>query len=132
MNLDLFKFIIKFLKYYVVIGSIIMTIHCACLLFGYDLWIADILTGLSIGGFISLLLSSYLLKMCNLYRAFLLHQCIVSCCISYEDNIGFGQYLFPSLLFVFGFGLILILILIKNNGFKKDNCSVSQRFCREN
>lgn len=129
MNLKLFKIITNFLKYYVVLGSIIMTIHCICLLFGYDLWIVDILVGMSLGGFLSLLISSYLLKMCNLYRMFLTHQLIVSCCISYEDNIGFGNLFLPFLLFDLIFGIILIVILIKNNGFKKDNCSISKGIC---
>lgn len=113
LNTNLFKFINSFLKYYVVCGSLIMTIHCFLMLISIDTWMVDLVIGLSLGGFLSLFITSFILKYCWLYRNFLIHQFLVSSCITWYVYIGFGFMLYPMLWIMFLYGFILILLLIK-------------------
>lgn len=130
MNLTLFKLVITFLKYYVIIASIIMTIHCGLLIVGINLWFIDIIAGISLGGFIAIFITSYLLKMCNLFRMFLIHQFLVSSCISYNETIGFSDDVaFMLRSFMFIAGLFLIMKLIDQNGFESDCGRLSKEIC---
>lgn len=128
MNIKLFKVIIQILKYYVIISSMTLTGHCLLLINNIEFWQVDILFGLSLGGFGCLLLASYLLKMCNLYRLFLLHQFLVSSFISIQDNIGLGLYRTSLQIIMFTFGTCLILRLI-SNGFEENNCTTVKDCC---
>lgn len=113
LNVHLFKFINKFLKYYVVCSSLIMTLHCALMLVGINTWMVDLFIGLSLGGFLSLYITSFILGYCWLYRNFLIHQFLVSSCIIWYVYIGFGPLLYPMIIIMLSYGLILFWILVK-------------------
>lgn len=120
-SVSLFKFINKFLKYYVVCSSLIMTIHCLLMLFRIDTWMIDLIIGLSLGGFISLYITSYILGYCWLFRNFLIHQFLVSCCITWHIHIGFGYMLYPMVTLMLTYGIILLCVLMRKRiSFFKD------------
>lgn len=120
-SVSLFKFINKFLKYYVVCSSLIMTIHCLLMLLGIDTWVIGLFIGLSLGGFISLFITSFILGYCWLYRNFLIHQFLVSSCMTWHIHIGFGYLLYPFVLIMFMYGFILLCILMSRRiSFFKD------------
>lgn len=109
MNIRLFESIQETLRYSVAGGTLLMTAHVGLLIVGYDLPIADWFIGLSVFGYVVLLMTSYCLRFCNLFRAFLTYIFAVSQCIRLQREFElFGDYLQEARLAVFTAGVILL------------------------
>lgn len=104
----LFRFVERTLKVTVIACDAVMTIHCAMLLLGCDMWIGEILCGYSLTGTIVLLLASYLLHFCWRYRLAILHAFAVNCCITWQREYGFNEWLTPMRITMLVLGIIIL------------------------
>lgn len=111
-NFRLFRTIERMLQLNVVLGDAIMTVHCALLLTGSQLWIAEFVAGYSALGFVSLLMASYLLHFCWRFRLCLIHSFLVGCCIIFQREYGFDMLLSPMRWVMFVSGVITILLAL--------------------
>lgn len=115
MNIRLFETVQATIKYSVFIGAFLMTTHVGLLMAGYDIPVADWICGFSILGFITLFMASYCLRLCNLFRAFLIYDFAVGQCIRVQRELhAFDTILQEARLVVFTTGVILITIFIFN------------------
>lgn len=115
MNIRLFETVQAMIKYSVFIGAFLMTTHVGLLMAGYDIPVADWICGFSILGFITLFMASYCLRLCNLFRAFLIYDFVVGQCIRVQRELhAFDTILQEARLAVFTAGVILITIFIFN------------------
>jgi len=113
MNITLFESIQATIRYSVVGGALLMTAHVGLLLLGYNLPIADWCIGLSVFGFIILLMTSYCLRLCNLFRGFLTYIFVVSQCIRLQREFSlFDGILQEARLVVFTVGVMLLTYFV--------------------
>lgn len=108
------KFLREIVRYSIVLGDALMTLHCLLLLNGIDCKFLEFIFGLSVLGFTILYLSTYLLVYCNLIRGMLVHNFAVKCCILYHENFGFGDFLTPLRFIMLLVGILLLILLFKN------------------
>lgn len=115
MNIRLFFLIQKMLKYSVVVGCVLLTIHVGLLIIGYDMKFAEWMFGLSVLGFITMLMASYCLRFCWLFRAFLIYDFVVAQCIEVQRCFHpFGDFLQLARLIVFAAGVFLLSYLLSH------------------
>lgn len=114
MNLRLFKISILLLKYITVIEAIIVSIMLILTINNANGLFFESVCVHSIIGFVLMIIQSYLLKFCNLYRAFLTYNFIVYQCIVYNRYFGFHNYEKPIKIFFILCGIGLFAILFKN------------------
>lgn len=113
MNITLFEMIQATIRYSVAAGALLMTAHVGLLLIGYNEPVADWCIGLSVFGFVILLMTSFCLRLCNLFRAFLTYIFTVSQCIRLQREFSlFDGILQESRLAVFALGVMLLTYFV--------------------
>lgn len=105
IKFDYFKALKNTLKYIPVAADFFLCLHVLLLLFGKNETYCEYLFGYSLVGVVLMMLQSYALKFCNIYRAFVLHDFLVYTCIYYERWVGFGEFLLFARLFVLLLGV---------------------------
>lgn len=125
MNKNLFKFLQTIIKYTVGGGILIMTIHVGLLLFGIDEPISEWLIGYSVGGFIMLFISSYVLRLCLQFRLCLYYVFIIGQLIKLQRSLEIFEdetILYTARWVAFVVGIGLTLITIYNEFIKQKTC----------
>lgn len=103
------KLSILFLKYIVILGTLIMYIHNILLLTNTELVIADWVISLPLFPYIVAMTWSKVFGFCSLHRACLTYIMVMTYCIKYQTLIGFGKWLVPARFFMFSVGTILLV-----------------------
>lgn len=101
-------------RYIPVIMAVAMLIHVITLLMGYNLPIADVLTSQSLATFAFFMVISHAFKFCIWHRMIILYNYVVSLCIDYQRNVGFGQYLLIARILTFVIGFLLVILVLSN------------------
>lgn len=118
MNKNLFKILQNIIKYAVGVGLFSLTLHVGLLLYGIDEPWTEWLLGISVLGFITLLLASYVLKLCWKFRLALYYIFLVSGCVHFQRAFSlFNGILTESRVIVLIIGIIINLIIIKDEYF---------------
>lgn len=120
MDNSLYKTLKMCLKFFPVLAALMMMADVVLIVIGYSFNpFVESVAGFSLIGVILLLLESFVLKFCNLYRAFVIYDGIVYNCILFEKYCGFGEWLSEAHGFVMIGGAVLLIFLL----FKfKDFC----------
>ncbi len=87
---------------------LVMTAHCALLLLGVSLPLAEYACGMSFLTCWLLMAFSRALRFCVLHRALIVHTMLVSACISFERIVGFGPALRPARVVMLAVGVSLL------------------------
>lgn len=114
-----------FLKYIVVIAALIMYIHNILLLTNLDLQLADYTISLTIFPAITAMTWSKAFGFCRLHRCFIAYTCLMSYCIKYQEDFGFGNLLAPARQIMFVIGTILFAFFLTKVYNCKDVCNKS-------
>lgn len=88
--------VIKASRHIAVMCTAIMTLHCACELFGGFPYAADILVGIAVCNFI-IVVTNYL-GFCALHRAGVYYAFAVFCLYNYHKAVGFPADWLPFML----------------------------------
>lgn len=115
MSIRLFNLLQFLLKYSVVFGVLVMTIHIGVLLLGYNEPWSELLFGYSLFGYATIMLASYVLKLCNLFRACATYNFIVQQCIILQREELFGEYINVARLVMFSIGIVLLTYVLVTN-----------------
>lgn len=126
MSTRLFMLLQELIKIFVVLAGLLLTIHIGMLILGYDPFWAEWLCGFSVFGFVMLFIASYLLKLCNLFRAFLIFDFVADQCIVFQREVGiFGDYIDIARMVMFATGASLVSIYIyreiKRRSYERDD-----------
>lgn len=97
---------------------LVMTAHCALLLLGVSLPLAEYACGMSFLTCWLLMAFSRALRFCALHRALIIHTMLVSACISFERIIGFGAALRPARVVMLAVGAALLAAAV----IRKSRC----------
>lgn len=114
MNLKLFKISMLLLKYITVLESVIVSIMLILTVNSSNGLLFESLCVHSVIGFVLMVIQSYLLKFCNLYRGFLTYNFIVYQCIVYNRYFGLYNYEKAVKIFFILCGIGLFALLFKN------------------
>lgn len=100
-------------KFSMVFGLILFSMHCAFLLYGYNIHIAEYATGLSFFAVITLFIATFMLHLCALSRCMLIYNYCMSNCIDLQrDYQIFGNYINEVRLIMLIFGILILILLI--------------------
>lgn len=111
-NTTLYRLSIIMLKYTPVLGALMMWIHILLLLLGFNMWIAEYSFSLPFFPWLVCIVWSKTFGFCKLHRHFITYISIVSYCIRFQDDVGFGILLTTIRWIVFIIGTILLLWFI--------------------
>lgn len=97
------------LKYIPVLICLMQCIHCATLLMGYQLNIAELIGSQSLFTFVMFMISSYAFRFCRLHRLLIIYNYAVSLCVDFHRLFSFGYCLTPMRIIMLLAGIILII-----------------------
>lgn len=101
-----------------VVVALLMCAHCATLIAGRHWALASLLCKHGVLFFILMMVLSYSYDFCALHRMFCIYDFLVSLCIWWQLEVGFGPLLPAARIIMLIFGAILFAELYEQ-GFKK-------------
>ncbi len=101
------------------LGTLFFVVHVALLVKGYDFELAYVACSYSFSGFLAWIVVSVAFQFNWMHRAFISYNYLVSFCIDFQREVGFGSWLMPARWFVLALGVIIIADFIRENGWRK-------------
>ena len=101
------------------LASLMFVIHIFLLIRGYDFGLAYVFCSYSFTGFLVWIAISVTFQFNWMHRAFSSYSYLVSFCVDFNREVGFGSWLMPARWFVFALGVLMLADFIWENGWKK-------------
>lgn len=102
-----------------VLATLFFMVHTALLIHGYDCSLAYMFYSYSFTGFITWIVISVTFQFNWMHRAFISYNYLVSFCVDFQREVGFGNWLIPARWFVLVLGVVIVCDFIWENGWKK-------------
>lgn len=99
-------------------GAFFMTCHCAMLLSGWRVLFAPFTFKFGISWLVLITALSIAFEFCWVHRAFCLYNYLISSCIDYQNDVGFGDYLTIARLIALLLGVLLFIAFAKHRCWK--------------
>lgn len=101
-------------KLYLLLGLILMCLHCLLLLLGFQLHIAEYVISLGLFPFVALYICTFALSLCRVSRIVLCYNYLISCCIFWQKNYAlFGDYVNHARAATTAIGIVLIIMMLR-------------------
>lgn len=101
------------------VGAFLMVGHCFTLLLGLKWHFASGMVKYAALWFVLLIVLSYAYQFCWVHRAFCVYNWIVSLCIDYQRNFGFGVFLTPMRVIMLLGGIWIFYAFFKQRQWKE-------------
>ena len=108
------KVAVVVLRYYAPAVALLMLNHVVGLMVGYAHAWHEFFFDSSIAATVMLILASYAFGFCVWHRACVIYAWIVSVCIDYERQIGFGDWLSMARIVTIAAGVIILIMFVIN------------------
>lgn len=102
-----------------VLATLFFMVHTSLLIHGYDCSLAYVFYSYSFTGFITWIMISVTFQFNWMHRAFISYNYLVSFCVDFQREVGFGNWLTPARWFVLALGVVIVADFIWENGWKK-------------
>lgn len=101
------------------IGTLFFVVHVALLVKGYDFELAYVVCSYSFTGFLAWIAVSVAFQFNWMHRTLISYNYLVSFCIDFQREVGFGSWLMPARWFVLALGVVIVTDFVYENGWKR-------------
>lgn len=99
-------------------ATMFFIVHVVLLIKGYDYELAYVVCSYSFTGFLAWIVISFAFQFSYMHRAFITYNYLVSFCIDFQREVGFGSWLMPARWFVLSIGLLVVAELVRIKLYK--------------
>lgn len=108
-----YKLCTWFLKWLPIAAMLLLVIHVALLILGVTEGWSEYVCQVGLFSVLLLIAASLALKFCIVHRLCIVYNYVVSCCINYEQQYGFGEWRSLARLLVLVVGIVLVILFVR-------------------